>query len=211
MNADREDEESMKTRDVATIGLKILAVFLFFQFLKLLPTGLGMLQMGTSIRESGVGESAEIKGYALMTGGGLVIAIAYLSLSALVFFRANRLARYFVADPEDSVVLGGPVSDPFLTAAFQCLGVYALIIWMPGLIANVVRCILYGTWTDPQTPLLLRFYESWPGLVSPSVGVVIGLLLLFKARGLLRLIRLSRPMSPERVQLETGEKRTEDS
>jgi hypothetical protein len=38
-------------------------------------------------------------------------------------------------------------------------------------------------------------YKSWSGLIAPSIGVVIGLVLLFRAKGLLRLIRLARPMS----------------
>jgi len=47
-------------------------------------------------------------------------------------------------------------------------------------------------------PFLRRVYDNWSTLVSPAVGVGIGLLLVFRTSGLLRLIRLSRPMSAER-------------
>jgi hypothetical protein len=199
----------MKTRDLAAVGLKILAVYIFFQFLMMLPTGLGMFQMSHSLRDSGGTDSTSMRQYALMAGWFLVVAIAYLALSVGAFLGASRLARFFVSDPDDSVTLAGPASDGFLTAAFQCLGVYAIITWAPDLIQTVVRCTIYGTWTDPQIPFLRRFYDNGSGLISPSVGVVIGLLLIFRARGLFRLIRLARPMSPERMKMETGQEETD--
>ncbi len=199
----------MKTRDAAAIGLKILAVYVFFQFLMMLPTGLGMFQMSNSFCESGGTETSWIRQYAVMAGWFLVVAIANLALSACAFLGANRLARFFVSDPKDTVSLAGPVSDGFLTAAFQCLGVYALATWTPNLVQTVIRCTIYGTWTDPQTPFLRRFYDGWSGLVSPCVGVVIGLLLILRARGLVRLIRLARPMSSERMIMEMDRQDTD--
>lgn len=199
----------MKTQEVASIAMKILAVYVFLQFLTMLPTGLGMFQMSHSLRENGGTEAEPMRQFAMMAALFLFVAIIYLILALAAFLGAHRFARFFVSDPEDHVTLGGPVSDHLLTAAFQCLGVYALVSWTPTLVQTIIRCVIYGTWTVPQTPFLRRFYDNWADLISPSVGVVIGLLLIFRSRGLLRLIRLARPMSPERVTMETGKEETD--
>jgi len=202
---DNVEKMKMKSRVLAAMVLKILAVYLFFQFLTVLPAGLDLFQMiHPSLDNRGV-ETSAVRFYALMTGLFLVVAIAYLAISVVVFRGANRLARLFISDPEDTVALDGPVSDGFLTGAFQCLGVYALISWMPDLFQTGIQCAIYGTWTDPQTPFLLRFYDGWSNLISPFLGVVIGMLLIFRPKGLLRLILLSRPMSSAPVTTEADQ------
>ncbi|MCC6145141.1 MAG: hypothetical protein IT368_15145 [Candidatus Hydrogenedentes bacterium] len=183
------------------IALKILGVYVFLQFLMMLPTGLGVFQMSNAMGDSEGTEAGHVRQFALMAEWFLIVAAVYLTLAVGTFVGAHRLARFFVADPEDRVTLGGPVSDQLLAVAFQCLGVYALVTWTPGLVQTIVRCTIYGTWVDPQTPFLRRFYDNGSGLVSPSVGVVMGLLLIFRGKGLLRLIRLARPMSPERMTM----------
>ena len=189
----------MKTRDVAAVGLKILAVYVFFQFLMMLPSGLRMFQMSNTFRDIEGTETAGTREYAVMAGWFVVVGIAYLTVSVSAFLGADRLARFFVSDSQDSVTLAGPVSDHFRTAAFQCLGVYALITWTPSLVQTIVRCTIYGTWSDPQSPFLLRLYDGWSALISPLVGALVGLLLIFRARGLVSLTRLARPMSVGRV------------
>lgn len=77
--------------------------------------------------------------------------------------------------------------------ALKILGVYVFL--------QFLTMLPTGLGVFPQTPFLRRFYDNGSGLVSPSVGVVIGLLLIFRAKGLLRLIRLARPMSPERMTM----------
>ena len=61
-----KDKEEMKARDLAAVGLKILAVYVFFQFLMMLPTGLGMFQMSHSFRDSGETETSGMRQYALL-------------------------------------------------------------------------------------------------------------------------------------------------
>jgi hypothetical protein len=191
----------MKIRDVAVIALKILGVYVFLQFLTMLPTGLGVFQMSNALGESDGSEAGHMRQFVLMAEWFLLVAVVYLTLAIGTFVGARRLARFFVPDAEDRVTMAGPVSEQLLAVAFQCLGVYALVTWTPSLVQTIVRCTIYGTWVDPQTPFLRRFYDNGSGLVSPSVGVVIGLLLIFRAKGLLRLIRLARPMSPERMTM----------
>jgi len=192
----------MKTQDIAAVALKILGVYVFLQFVAMLPTGFGLLQVSKSFREVGATDSGGIRQYAILAGCFLVTAAVYLALALFAFLRANRLAKLFVPSPEDQVSLSGPVSDPLLTMSFQCLGVYALVTWAPSLVQTIIRCTIYGTLFDPHIPFLRRFYDNWSNLISPSVGVMAGLLLIFRAKGLLRLIRLSRPMTQERMNIE---------
>jgi hypothetical protein len=125
----------------------------------------------------------------------VVLSVAYVGFASVLFLGAARLSRRIVPDPDDDTTLSGQVSLPFHTAAFQCMGIYALSTWFPHLMQSLVRCVIYGTWTDPETPFVRRFYDNWSGLVSPVMGVIVGLLLVFRAKGLVRLIQLARPMS----------------
>lgn len=185
----------MKIREFIAISLKLMAVYVIFQFLMMLPAAIGMFQAGSRMPSStGAGDSG-LRFFLWLAVYYAVLTVAYLGFACTLFFGASRLSRLFVADPDEQVTLSGQVSNPLLTAAFQCMGVYALTTWVPNLAQSLVRCVIYGTWNDPQTPFLRRFYDDWSGLISPATGVLIGLLLLFNAKGLMRLIRLSRPMS----------------
>jgi predicted Na+-dependent transporter len=178
----------MKTREFVTIGLKIMAVYVFFQVLMLLPLTLSQLYQTLSLdMKTGRPENLHVHISMALASYFLVIFVE-LVFAVSTFFSAHWLARFFVADQEDHVTLAGPVSEQLLTAAFQCLGVYALTNWTPELV-HLLFCYVF-------TGL------SWFMLISPAVGVLIGLLLLFKAKGLLRLIRFSRPMFGERTRSE---------
>lgn len=185
----------MKTREVIAICLKLMAVYVVFQFLMMLPAAIGMFQAGSRMPSSARADDFGARFFLWFAVYYAVLSVAYLGFACALFFGASRLSRLFVADPDEQVTLSGQVSNPLLTAAFQCMGVYALATWVPNLVHSLVRCVIYGTWSEPQTPFLRRFYDNWSGLISPATGVMIGLLLLFRAKGLMRLIRLSRPMS----------------
>lgn len=195
----------MNPREFATIALKILAVYLFLEFLALLPTGLGILQIYDSFDGAdSLGIDAQ-SGYGWMLAWTLIGLCLYLAVAVGLFTGASRIARWFVDRPDGPVPVPDTVPDVWLAAAFPCLGIYALITWLPDLVQLLVRCTLYGTWQSPQIPFLQRFYDNGSMLISPSIGVLLGLVLLFRAKGLLKLIQWARPMSPANPSLHQKE------
>lgn len=187
--------------------LKILALYLFIQFVSVLPTLIGSLQMFIPL----IKEDPWSRPTLVVLCFGTVIVL-YLGAAFWLFRRAGRLSRHFVDSPEDQVFLSGDVSKDLLKLAFQCLGVYAIITWVPQLLQHLCRCAIYSSWEvdkDNQLPLLERFYNSWSILIAPTIGTVLGLLLIFRAKGLLRLIQLSRPMYRE--QTETIDRKPQQS
>ena len=185
----------MKTREVIAICLKLMAVYVVFQFLMMLPAAIGMFQAGSRMPPSAGTDDFGGRVFLWFAAYYAVLSLAYLGFACVLFLGADRLSRLFVTGPDDEMTISGQVSDSLLTAAFRCMGLWALATWFPNLVHSLVRCVIYGTWTEPQTPFLRRFYDNWSGLLSPATGVFIGLLLVFQADGLMRLIRLSRPMS----------------
>jgi hypothetical protein len=193
----------MNVRATATVILKVLGIYIFLQFLTVLPMALTLIRVNTNML---LGQpDYEMSRMSIFTPMGLYIAfmsVFYLGSAWVFIFRAKSLSRFFAEDLPEECNLASAGSDPVLTLAFQCLGLYAIVTWAPQFVQTLVRTLNYGAWSDPQTPFSMRFYQNGSVLISPIVGTVIGLLLLFKGRGLLRLIKLSRTMAPEKVEIQ---------
>jgi len=192
----------MKARRLVTVLLKLMGLYVFMQFLLMLPSTIGGLMTMRSMSAStsdGIGPALATLFVRL-----LCVSLVWLAFSVGLFVAAPRLSRFFVEDQDEEVSLSGDVSDGIQAWSFRCFGLYALITWCPGLVQTLCRTIVYGTWESAPVSLRLRFYEHWSLLISPAAGVILGLLLLFKAKGLVRLIQLSRPMSRARAEYERG-------
>jgi len=192
----------MNSRAFAAITLKVLGVYVFLQFLGMLPTALSLFTMDYRMGTGAGGATTFADGLLLASVYLGVTSLVYLAFACILFFGAGRLSRLFVETPETDISLSGPVSAEVLTLAFRCLGVYAVVTWFPPLVQMICKCCVDGTWTAPQIPFLRRFYSNWSFLISPTVGSLVGILLIFKAKGLVRLIQLARPMAKERVEAE---------
>lgn len=187
----------MNTKSVALICLKVLAIYLFIQFIALLPASLSMLKMGSAYGADGSCETRMI--FAPIVICFLAMPALYLAAGLYMLLRTEKIACYLVRDTVDEIHVSGKISDSVMTLAFQCLGIYALITWLPDFVQTLCRTILHDSWTMPLSkPLAQRFYENWSTLITPTIGTILGLLLLFKVSGLVRLIKLSRPISKER-------------
>ncbi|NLW81391.1 MAG: hypothetical protein GXY42_06925 [Desulfovibrionales bacterium] len=186
----------MKARTLVTILLKLMGLYVFMHFLLMLPSSL-------AARSASVNATND---FAPSLGSMFLflwrLSFAYLVFSISLFFTASKLSRFIVEKHDNEVILSGEVTDGMQTWVFRCFGVYALITWGPNLVQTLCRTIIYGTWQLDEVPLVERFYDNWSILIGPAVGVVLGLLLIFKAKGLMRLIQLSRPMSRQRIGLE---------
>lgn len=190
----------MKTRALVTILLKLMAFYVFMQFLLMLPSSFQCLLASRKASVSGVESPiAALSSYFSFLSA---LSLLYLVFSLGLFFAAQRMSRLIVGDCDEDVILSGTRPDEAQTWVFRCLGVYALTTWCPNLVQTLCRTIIYGTWQLDEVPFVERFYDNWSILIGPAVGVVLGLLLIFKAKGLMRLIQLSRPMSRQRTELE---------
>jgi hypothetical protein len=191
----------MKASQLISIVIKLLAVYVFLQFITTFPTALSTLLsvnhfVNNNSNDMGVG-SLYSPIYC-----AFIIALAYLPLSLILYFNAERMSKRFVNTSDEVIAISGNVSNNVEAFAVRCFGLYALVIWGPALVQDLFRTIIYGTWQDDQMPFLQRFYQNWSILISPTIGVVLGLLLIFKAKGLIRLVQLSRPLSRERKEVD---------
>ena len=183
----------MKTREFAEIVIKILAVYVLFAFLTSIPAIISVWEVCARMERSdgmaGLGSSLTV----LAVAAGMT-PFAYLVFAGVLFFGARKLSCLFIRNSEDQVSFAGPVSNDVLTFAFRCLGVYAVVTWGPDFIQALTRVIIYSRVQAEDAVFLRRFNDSsWSTLISPTLGTLLGFLLIFKAQGILRLICLSYP------------------
>ena len=182
----------MKTREFAEIVIKILAVYVLFVFLTSIPVTMSMLEMCARMGRGDVmaGPGSNLTFLTVAVG---MMPFAYLVFAGVLFWGARKLSCLFVQNSEGQISFSGPVSNDVLTFAFRCLGVYAVVTWGPDFIQKLTRIIIYSRLQTENTVFLRRFYDSESTLISSTLGTLLGLFLIFKATGLLRLIRLSYP------------------
>ena len=191
----------MNARTLVTILLKLMGLYVFMQFLLMLPSSLsGMV----AARAASVSPTDALFPQSLGSTFLFLwrLSFVYLVFSISLFFAASKLSRFIVENHDDEVILSGQVADGTQTWIFRCFGVYAITTWGPNLAQTLCQTMIYGTGQLDEVPFIQRFYENWSTLIGPAVGVVLGLLLIFKAQGLMRLVQLSCPMSRQRVELE---------
>ena len=190
----------MNTRAIATAIMKLLGIYIFLQYLTVLPMAISAIKAYMDVL-MGINTEPAMSRMSVFAPMGfyiLLMSALYLGSSALLMFRARNLARFFTADVPEEPSLAGAGTDSAITLGFQCLGLYAIVTWAPQFIQTLWRTLMYNSWQDTQTPFSYRFYENWSTLIGPVIGTLLGLLLLFKARGLLRLVKLSRPSEVEK-------------
>jgi len=178
----------MKNYAIATILLKALGVYLLLRFLSFIPVWFSLIQMGLQFLPGHNEGSGSISTF-LGTGIVLLTSILYLCLSWFLLFRTKSLARFFVRDLPEESTLSVITSESFQTFAFQCLGVYAIVNWAPPFVQSLVLALIHTLWPEYSIPLPTIFSQSWIPLIAPLLGMTIGLLLLFKGQGLIRLIK----------------------
>ena len=191
----------MKASQLVSIVIKLLALYVLFQYVVTFPTTLTALLSLNRFANNNPTEMAAVVLY-LPIYCAFIISLAYIPLSLILYFNAEKIAKRFVNHSDEVIAISGNVSNSFEEFAVRCFGIYALVVWVPEIVQAFFRTIIYGTWQDDQIPFLQRFYQNWSILISPTIGVVLGLLLVFKAKGLLRLVQLSRPLSRERLELD---------
>jgi len=189
----------MKSRNVAEIALKMLSVYLVLSFLEFLPSGFMLIQADSQIRRT-QGENPSLA-HSLMSPGVFaveIMSVAFLTFALILFVKARNIGRFFVADPEEAVSLNGPISSDVLAMAFRCLGVYALVTWVPVLAQSLAKAIVTASQYPDPVPWLYTF--SWITIIPPVIGSLIGLLLVLRTNVVIRLAKLSRADSPRSLE-----------
>lgn len=175
----------MKTESVATIALKVLAVYVVLSLLAFLPSALALVQMWNQARALPQQHSASSPSLLPSVIASAITVLAYGMLAIVLFFKTHRISRYVTAGAEEEFTLSGPRSREVLTLAFRCLGIYALVTWLPQLAQSITKAMITIAQSPEPVPWLYRFL--WVSLVTPLVGSLVGVLLLFRPEAIVRL------------------------
>ena len=191
----------MKYRDLAEIGVKLLGIFSAIQCLASLPTAFSMHQNYSFYQsmENDFMNEAAIGAFSKIALAATSTCILYFLLSILLLMASSKIANWLVKS--DAEIATNLKVESLSRFAIQLAGIYALITWLPSFAQTLVRTLIYGSWQIPQVPTLQRFYENWSVLISPAIGTILGLILLFGINGMIRLVRLARPMTDRKGPL----------
>lgn len=119
----------MKARNLVTIILKLMGLYVFMQFFLMLPSSLrGLLATRSASFNAMDGLTSGFESVFVFL---FWLSFIYLAFYVSLFFAAQKLSRFFVERQEEEVTLSGGVSDGMQTWPFRCFGVYALITWGP--------------------------------------------------------------------------------
>lgn len=186
----------MNLRALASLLLKVLAIYILLQMV-----GSGIALIGAWRTLANLELSSGSGGAGLLFPANFLrvclvaMVLGYLGSALLFLWKGDRIARWLAPDSECRIGLSGTGDEPVRTLAFQLVGLYALITWLPEWVQTLAQATVAGMLEDPPVPFLWRFVRQGYAVVGPSIGVAIGLALLLRPSGLLRLIQLSRPMA----------------
>jgi len=187
--------EKMKTRNFAEIGFKLLGIYSAFQFIATLPTAFTVAQ-SKQYFENSTGEIEEVylEYFARLVLSTNLSCIFYLLMAIILPLGASAFAQWLVKYNGSDAGELNISSEGVIRFLLQLAGIYALITWLPNFAQTLIRTVIYGSWQNPQVPTLQRFYENWSVITAPALGTALGLFLLFRVNGMIRIIRLARPM-----------------
>lgn len=165
-------------------SLKVLSVYLLIQFLVFLPSILTIAELDQQRRS--VMDSSFSPAVAVYS----ITAVAYLVVAMVLFFKARKIGLLFAEHPDEELCLTGVVSDDVLALFFRCLGVYALVTWVPSLVQSFSKAVITIVRSPEPVPWVYTFF--WMQIVTPLTGCVLGLLLLLRTQAIIRLSNTSR-------------------
>ncbi len=167
----------MKPKDAARIACRVLAIYVVVLALDALSSQLRFVQM------SFLGASRSGFGLGLGLATGTIPYLAFIGVAVLLWFKADTVGRWMLAGQvpaeteTDADTDGETLTRDIETAAFAAIGVYMTARSIPLLFHHFLGVFLPGS----EAPELVR------GLTT-TVQLVLGLVLIFGARELARLI-----------------------
>ena len=170
----------MNTRAITAVIIRLFAFYLIFQFLMILPQLAAIIAKAPPFAPDGIMDETGPMHAAL----SLIVfmLLAYASLPVLILVKADKLSRFLVKNDAKEIALPVAPASHLLACAYRCLGIYAIIIWAPGLIGTILQNFIYALHPDNATFQELLF-GIWPELISPVAGMFIGVWLAFAPKG----------------------------
>jgi len=183
----------MKAMSLVIVFIRFFAIYLFIEHLTYV-----LLAVAVYMRIfDAPGNLMWTEGEGMLTSAVLLSGLTALfcfAVSCVLFLKAHAIARFFLPDKEEEVHLSGKLSDSFETCLFRCLGIYALIKWGPDFIQTLIQTIIYCRGMDDTVhPPIVLFFQNWEWLSSPTIGILLGLLLIFRASWLTRIVTKQSP------------------
>ena len=172
----------MNSRDVAYVGIRLLAVFLALKLVFSLASAGGFYWIffveGGSV--SGAGDSR------IMAWTGLLGSVLYVVVAVALWFSASPLSRYVAPGGGPSDAASSVRVDEWMSIAFAAVGLYVLVFALSEVVgelrADLVMKDAFGEqgYVDPEKTA--RYWQL-------ATEMVLGLILLLGSSGLSGLLR----------------------
>lgn len=171
----------MNERTLALIGLRLLALYLFIQIIDTTPVTLVLIINTVAQAPHGVIP------YGALALSGLMMVISLL-IPLVLWVYSKQLSALLVKTTPSTAGAGTDVTNTseYWAIAFSAIGLFVLVNALPEILLFIAQ-VLNGQvgsngFTERPMPNMLL-------LIPLSAKAVIGLTLLFKARGIARLVQ----------------------
>ncbi len=175
----------MKTRQVASLALKLIAVFLLLQTM---PSFLGSACSLWRLWKDRAEQGAALSPF-ILTAAAMLLMLAVL---AALFFKSDAAARRLIPEAEDVEMGGAGDGDAWFPAALAAIGAWAVVIALSRLAGFLVSWRQWSGETGRVPASVVAGLATW------STQLILGAALFLQARGVAGLWRKLRgPDAPE--------------
>ncbi len=175
----------MKVRQMVSVALKLIGIFVLMEMLRVLPNYVGLFM---AVRTGGLAKTAT---WAMQVLSAVALLAPVVIAYALII-KSDVVGQWLIPESDDVELGNGLDAEPLLAVALAAIGVYALVKAIPLLVGQIVADRQIRFAGGPMRPSISR------GLITSGVQIAIGVGLFFQARGLAGVWRKLRgPGAPE--------------
>lgn len=174
----------MNTKSIAFVALRIVALFLFVKAL----INVGNLVVITLPNFFNYGHDGQISALSLIPL--FIPALLMFIISIILWVRTQALSEW-LAPFDDEVQIEGEKLEKLQIIAFTVVGLVFVAISFPHLVKDVVQMVSFDR--DMHTEMVYRHQVVYP-LIHSSVQFVLGMVILFQAKGLSGLLKKVRDL-----------------
>lgn len=170
----------MNIRNLTIIALRLLAVVAFMRLSHMLTVGFVVIQSG-SLPEAVKSQALPVF---LVLGIWLLTVLFYFVALWALLWRTPIVADFLLRDVGEERLNALPDLEMLSALVCHCFGLYALLRWLPPLAYALLRELPRRSGYGGDAAAFLG--QLMLGLVSPAVGVLLGIVLLLHGAGIAR-------------------------
>jgi len=172
----------MTKREIASLVLKLMGVFILLKTIGYVPTVFGVL-FTTGRYNSNAGFAS----LALQVMGMLLLLAFALGWAVLIIVLSDKFAKWLIKE-DKSLEIAHPISkEDVMVVAVSCIGLYLIVAAIPSIMHHLYNFLLLHRPDGNYPPYWSGGFSRILTLISPLVQIALGVWLFSGSRGIVKL------------------------